>query len=477
MAKYKTSTETYLPARRRLVRWEGLDSPPELLRPTFSNGPRRQRKKPHLPSLLKALPLIFVAIAILVGAKWLVDYSFTPSFRGVLPEFYPQVSTTLELPSFGEMGSVSAVRKLQKNDNIEALARNYGLGDDTAADLKKAIEAAQAKSEGKTILQPGRMLEFEFDQSGKLQGIQTEPEPGKLFSLTRSPAGAFAVQMDTVPADHGERVAVGIIESSFAAAAMKAGVRYDIVDDLVDLFSNRVEFRKDFHRGDRFTVIYRDILLSDGRPAGGSQILAAALEVNGEHLVAARYIGTDGKIRFFDEKGQLLGNTFLRYPLKFSRISSLFTQSRFHPVLKFNRPHNGVDFAAPTGTPVRSVAEGVVEMAGRSGGSGIMIKIRHNERYSTAYLHLSAISKSVTRGARVRRGDVIGAVGMTGLATGPHLHFSFYDHGKYVDPLSIKLPTLDFLDAASKMDTSYLKRVLFTLDHYQTVDLTHFYND
>lgn len=106
-----------------------------------------------------------------------------------------------------------------------------------------------------------------------------------------------------------------------------------------------------------------------------------------------------------------------------------------------------------------------------------MVKIRHNDRYSTAYLHLSAISKNVTRGSRVRRGDVIGAVGMTGLATGPHLHFSFYDRGKYVDPLTLKLPNLDLLDAGTKMDTSYLKRVLFTLDHYQTVDLSHFYAD
>ena len=145
-----------------------------------------------------------------------------------------------------------------------------------------------------------------------------------------------------------------------AAAATSEGVPQVVIDEFVDLFSDRVVFHRAFRPGDRFTVIYREGINrrgSRGRETG--TILAAALEVNDKQLVAAGYVGTDGKRRFFDQSGQLLGNAFLRYPLTFSRISSYFSRSRFHPVLKFSRPHNGVAFAAPTGTPVRSVAVGV----------------------------------------------------------------------------------------------------------------------
>ena len=152
-----------------------------------------------------------------------------------------------------------------------------------------------------------------------------------------------------------------------------------------------------------------------------------------------RDVAADGTVRYFDERGEMPTKSFLRYPVQFTRISSVFTHARFHPVLKVSRPHNGVDFAAPVGTPVRTVGDGVVLFAGWNKSGGNMIKIAHDSRYTTEYMHLSKISTSVKKGSRVSRGSVIGALGNTGLSSGPHLHFGLFDKGNYVDPMKAKI--------------------------------------
>jgi murein DD-endopeptidase MepM/ murein hydrolase activator NlpD len=148
----------------------------------------------------------------------------------------------------------------------------------------------------------------------------------------------------------------------------------------------------------------------------------------------------DGRVRYFDQNGETSGDSFLRYPLKFTRISSVFSKSRFHPVLKSSKPHNGVDFAAPTGTPVRSIGDGIVTYAGWKGPNGILVKVQHSNQYSSAYVHLSKLAPGIKQGVRVQRGQQVGAVGQTGRATGPHLHFSLYRNEKFIDPLTTDLP-------------------------------------
>ena len=367
------------------------------------------------------------------------------------------------------------MHKTKRGETFERVTAELGIKKEDTAHIIEAVRALPAEYDIKKPFKPGRVLSFELSSAGDLEQFAWQPEASRELVLHRTKTGAFAAKVQSLRGVSREHVAVGTIESSFAAAAAQNGVGYEVVDELVDLFSNRIEFNKDFRPGDRFTVIYRMPVLRDGSPVGDPQILAAALEVKGEHLVAARYVGSDGKARYFDEKGNELGNSFLRYPLKFSRISSYFSNARFHPVLGVTRPHNGIDFAAPIGTPVRTVADGVVTAAGNKGPNGNMVKIKHNDRYSTAYLHLSSISREIRVGARVHRGEVIGAVGMTGLATGPHLHFSFYDNEKYVNPLTTLLPMLDSLEAGIKIEANYLKKVLFTLDHYQRVTLSRFY--
>ncbi len=237
----------------------------------------------------------------------------------------------------------------------------------------------------------------------------------------------------------GKRLVSGAIEKSFAASADDAQIPAAVVDQFVDLLSERVEFRRDIRRGATFSIMYAEPDASDLKSARSGTLLAASLRNNGQTMAAIRYDDGRGKIAYYDETGMLLGRQFLRYPLKFSRISSAFSQARFHPTLQRSRPHNGVDFAAPTGTPVRAVADGVITIAGSRGEAGTMLRISHGDRYSSAYLHLNSIARGLQTGARVRRGQLIGTVGMTGAATGPHLHFSLFDRDLYINPLKAKL--------------------------------------
>ena len=287
-----------------------------------------------------------------------------------------------------------------------------------------------------------------------------------LVTVRKIAGGNYVVEKVKVSRVDREGVALGQITTNFREAAKRAGLSPATADNLVDLFDTRVNFSK-LQYGDKFTVIVSASQLEDGRVLKGNDILAAAISYNGKDYMAVRYVGTDGKTKYFDESGSIIGDFFLRYPVKFSRISSIFSNSRLHPILKIRRPHNGIDFAAPTGTPVRAAGDGVVIKAGKDGTRGNYIYIQHSKRYMTNYYHLSKIDKSVKRGGQVKRGQIIGAVGTTGLSTGPHLHYGFFDNGKFVNPLTIKLPTLDTMDKGNRINESYLRKVVFTLENYQ----------
>jgi murein DD-endopeptidase MepM/ murein hydrolase activator NlpD len=249
----------------------------------------------------------------------------------------------------------------------------------------------------------------------------------------------YAPRIEQVATRKVERKISGVIYSSLVDAARGVDIPYSIVDDFVDLFGARVEFRKDLQPGDSFTVLYDEVRAEDGRVISRGDIKAASLSLSGDLYAVVRDVGPDGTVRYFDEKGSMPTSAFLRYPVQFTRIGSMFSTARFHPVLHINRPHNGVDFSAPIGTPVRTIGDGVVTFSGYNRSGGYMVKIAHDSRYTTEYMHLSKIAPGAHKGARVSRGSVIGAVGNTGLSSGPHLHFGLFDNGKYVDPMKAKV--------------------------------------
>ena len=393
--------------------------------------------------------------------SWNVSFerqlTFEPALPGMKPSRVPVLRHTVH-----------------KGDTMASIFQRHNFPVQSAAQLEGELKKLFDKQQNKTpLLKKGQVIQFKLAPNGLLQEIHSSLSAGNELKAVRKQDGLFVASIRSLPKEQKDRVVLGVIESSFAGACADAGVPYDLVDDLVDLFSSKIAFHKDFQKGDRFTIIFRDHSLEDGTIVQAGPILAAAIETGGKEYYAARYVGTDGKSRYFGKDGKLLDSGFLRYPARFSRISSPFSQSRFHPVLRMLRPHNGVDFAAPVGTPVRTVADGKVSVAGTKAGSGIMVKVDHSDRYATAYMHLSRIEKGIRPGAMITRGQIIGAVGCTGLCTGPHLHYSFYDNGKYVDPLKMQLPTIEPLNKGNRIDEQYLKRVMFTLLHYQKLNLSN----
>lgn len=234
----------------------------------------------------------------------------------------------------------------------------------------------------------------------------------------------------------------GFVETTLFDAIAAVGERPELIMSFVEIFAWTIDFSVATRKGDSFQMLCEK-LYDKGMFKGYGRIFAARYVNQGEAYSATYFEAPDGFSGYFDERGRNLRRAFLRAPLRFNLITSGFTTSRFHPVLKFRRPHLGIDYAAPTGTPIWSVADGVVTGAGWMGGSGRAVKIRHNHGYETSYSHLSRIAPGIRPGVRVRQRQVIGYVGATGLATGPHLHYGMKIHGRAINPAAVRLPAGD----------------------------------
>ncbi len=234
-----------------------------------------------------------------------------------------------------------------------------------------------------------------------------------------------------------EKNVTGEIQFSLSETIEQLGISHELTNKFVDIFAWQVDFQH-LQRGDKFKLIYEENLVED-RPISVGKILGIYFEHFGNGYYAFPFDQGNG-LDYFDEGGKSLRKALLKYPIEFTRISSRYSLSRFHPVVKVFRAHLGTDFAAPTGTPIRSVGDGVVTEAQYKANNGNYVKIHHNGTYSTAYLHMSRIGAGIVRGVRVRQGQTIGYVGSTGLATGPHVCYRFWRNGVQVDALRIELP-------------------------------------
>lgn len=231
----------------------------------------------------------------------------------------------------------------------------------------------------------------------------------------------------------------GVIESSLFGAVEQAGGGPELAVRMAEVYQWDVDFLRDLRKGDTFVVVAERQMIEGDFYGWGT--LYAARFVNGDRtLNAVAYPDDEGRLGYYDLEGRPLRKQFLRSPLKFSRVTSRFSMSRFHPVLRRRMPHYGVDYGAPVGTPVLVTADGTVTFAGRKGGGGNMVTVRHTNGYQTNYLHLSRYGKGIRRGARVSQGQVIGYVGSTGLSTGPHLDYRVTLNGKWINPLRISSP-------------------------------------
>jgi len=263
----------------------------------------------------------------------------------------------------------------------------------------------------------------------------------QLLHLHRNPdQNDWHANVDKLPVNVRQRIASGVISGSLFGSAERAGLDQRTTMNLVNIFAWDIDFARDIRSGDSFKVIYEERFDDAGRILG-STILAARFVNQGRTYQAVRYQLTDGRVDYFTPTGKSLRKAYLKAPVKFSRISSRFTLHRKHPILGYTRAHRGVDYAAPMGTPIHAIGDGHIIFKGWRGGYGRFILIRHTNRlHETAYGHMSRYARGIRRGQFVKQGQIIGYVGMSGLATGPHLHFEFRVRGRAVNPLTIKHP-------------------------------------
>lgn len=362
-------------------------------------------------------------------------------------DIYRQTLTQTLSPAFtrmaaAEYGEFLREERIEKNDTIASLIHRLGISDvGLTAFIHRNTEVSAAARQ----LRPGQIVSAYTDGDGQFRRLFFPlGAQDSLLSIEKTD-GNFNAGKDTAPLDRHIAVSAGEIRSSLFGATDAAGIPDAVAIQLADIFGGVIDFHRDLRKGDHFAINY-EMLSVRGQYVRSGRIVAAEFVNEGKTFQAIWHVGQDGIGGYYDANGKSLRKAFLRSPIEFSRVTSGFTTSRFHPVLKKWRAHRGVDYGAPTGTRVRATSDGTVEFIGRQGGYGNLIVLRHRGRYSTAYGHLSGFAKGVARGSRVAQGDIIGFVGQTGLASGPHLHYEFRVDGKQINPLAAVLPESPPLD-------------------------------
>lgn len=349
------------------------------------------------------------------------------------------IERPLPLPALAGSDDANAIywreERVQRGDTIGALLARAGVDDAVAMQFLRTDAAARPIYQ----LRPGRAVEVAVDDAGDLVALRFQTTTGDLLTIERRDEG-FVAQRRSVTEEVRTELRSGEIRTSLFGAADAAGIPDAITTALADVLGGDIDFYHDIQRGDRFTVVYESRHVN-GEPAGAGRLLAAEFENRGRTLRVFFFRDAEGNEGYFTDAGRSARGAFLRSPMEFSRITSGFTLSRFHPILQQWRAHQGVDYAAPAGTPVRVTADGVVTFAGAQNGYGNVIMVRHQGAYSTVYGHLSRFAPQLTAGARVRQGDTIGFVGQTGWATGPHLHYEFRVADQARDPIAVGMPT------------------------------------
>lgn len=353
----------------------------------------------------------------------------------------PLLFNSSDLVKAGEFGhpdiSIDGSRairvEIRRGDTLERIFRREGLD---IAQLGALLAPAMAR-ENLRILRPGDELRMRHD-GPTLLAISRKLDTFRTLEITREGEG-FDARVTELSYETRAARTQGEIRSSLFGAAAKAGIADSTIMKLAGIFASQIDFVLDLRAGDSFAVVYEE-KWHDGEKLEEGEILAAEFINQGKAHRAVRYQAADGHVGYYTPDGLSLRKAFVRVPLAFSRISSDFNLSRKHPILNRIRAHTGVDYAAPTGTPIRAPGDGKVAFSGRKGGYGNAIILEHGNGITTLYGHLSRFAKGINAGRRVSQGDIIGYVGATGLATGPHLHYEYRVNGKYMNPRTVKLP-------------------------------------
>lgn len=395
-------------------------------------------------ALKKLIALIIPVVAVV--ALYYVFYSYPlPQSYSTVDDSQPDTLLSMmnvqaEEPKeptlmFGiEVDSLEVVEaKIQPNQFLSQILTQYnislGMIDQLAKKSREIFDVRKIRSNKKYTLL--------CSADSSLTAKYFIYEPNQIDYVVYDLQDSISIYTGQHPVDTLVKTFAGIIDYSIYQTLEDNNAPTDLVYKLSDIYAWQIDLFK-IQKGDRFKVIYEEVQIR-GERVGLGKVLAAHFErSNGNYF--AFYFDQGGQNNYFDEEGNSLRKAFLKAPLKYSRISSRFSNDRFHPVLKVHRPHYGIDYAAPKGTPVRAVGDGTITKANYSGGAGNYVKIKHNSVYTTGYMHLSKYGPDIHVGKKVKQGDIIGYVGNTGISTGPHLCFRTWKNGKPVDALSIEMP-------------------------------------
>lgn len=324
--------------------------------------------------------------------------------------------------------------RIQRGDTIASVLSRLRIEDAKAVAFLRTSPVAK----GLRQLAAGRIVRAHTSEDGRL--LELRYSTGATMLVAKPEGDSFRVSEQAAALERRVVMRSATIRSSLYAATDAAQLTDAVADQLAQMFSTDIDFHRDLRRGDHFTVIF-EMFYDAGEPVRSGRLLGAEFVNQGRAYQAVWFQhGANGQGDYYTLDGKPLKKAFLRSPLEFSRITSGFTAARFHPILQRWRAHTGVDYAAATGTRVKATADGVVEFAGRNGGYGNVVILRHHSKYTTLYGHLSSFARGIQKGARVEQGSVVGYVGSTGLATGPHLHYELHINGAYQDPLRVAVP-------------------------------------
>jgi murein DD-endopeptidase MepM/ murein hydrolase activator NlpD len=355
-------------------------------------------------------------------------------------------ATTPQIPvakaSFGP-SSINII--VHPNDTLDAIFRRLKLNLGDLASLR-ALPGLKARLDS---LRPGELLHFTH-RDGALVGLERRLNEEQTLKVVRDESGLKADVLQN-PLESRPRTLRTVINSSLFEAVENAGGHDQTAVALADIFGWDIDFVLDIQPGDSFAVSYQE-LYQDGVYVKDGPILAASFTNHGKQYRAVRYVDPDGNAHYYTPDGRSMHKAFLRAPLEFSRVSSGFNSARKHPILNLIRAHKGVDYAAPIGTPVRAAGDGRIAYAGPKGGYGNVVEIDHSRSIVTVYGHLSRFAKGTRVGQHVTQGTVIAYVGMTGLATGPHLHYEYRVNGVFKNPQTVSLPDAESIDARLRDD-------------------------
>ena len=401
--------------------------------------------KSAVPGLsTRTASVLQVALIVLVGTLAILP-------RAQLPEPRPVAATNTPVtpdpvapaPQEASIAFSTIEVVVSRNDTMDRLFRRFELN---LADLATLRGLPELRSQ-LDKLKPGELLRL-MHRGGDLIGLERKLSDSETLKVTRD-ANGFSSDVLENPLEIHTRTASATIQSSLFQAAADADLDDRVAFELAEIFQYDIDFVLDIQPGDRFTVVYEEVF-QDGEPLRTGNILAAKFVNEGREYRAIRYVDEQGHAEYFTPDGKSLRKAFIRTPVQFSRVSSRFNPSRRHPVLNTIRAHKGVDYAAPVGTPVRASGDGRVRLAGRQGGYGNVIELEHGSGVVTVYGHLSRFASGIRRGQRVALGQVIAYVGMTGLATGPHLHYEYRIRGVHKNPQTVPLPDAEPIAAGER---------------------------